>query len=174
MLRGDGRIKTDSEEREEQIEIVAYLDNGQWYFTPPNRDHEWESTRMTQTDLTRDYRSEITALNKPNCPLEIVDLHASLNKEYRSLLDIRFKLKNRTQKRVVAYRYRIFAQGLKGEELGTQPATIEPGGSAHGELDTSRYVFFCQGSVKNNLIIDSVVFGDGSTWELAGQAPSSK
>jgi hypothetical protein len=41
---------------------------------------------------------------------------------------------------------------------------IDPGGAFEVTMNSSRYVYFCDGVNKDKLVVDSVSFADGSEW----------
>jgi hypothetical protein len=94
----------------------AYRDQGQWYFIPPQRamEDKWEKTHYTEADFARDRRDEIDIRNSPSSPVEITDQHAYMIRKFPSLRNIKFTLRNKTSKKVVAIRVRIGIEGLEG------------------------------------------------------------
>jgi hypothetical protein len=100
----------------------------------------------------------------PNCPLEIDDLHARLDKTYPSIRNLTFKLKNVSTKRVTGYTLRLYVKG--GDVIYGAGFTIDPGDSRDEKMDSTRYSYLCEGIRKDNLIVDEVNFSDGSTWRL--------
>lgn len=72
-LIGEGTFRLPSGEMKRQTQVVAYRDNGQWYFTPPNYDKSWEKTHITEADVSTDRADEIEVESNSKCPLEIRD-----------------------------------------------------------------------------------------------------
>ncbi|MGB6743074.1 MAG: hypothetical protein WBE38_05390 [Terracidiphilus sp.] len=167
LVRGDATLKINGEEKVIKLMFPAYRDHGQWYFSPPNMDEYWEKTRLTEADFAADYANEIIIHNNPDCPLEITDLHASLDRTYPSLRNLMFKLKNRSRKKVVAYTLRLYVRG--GDTIYGTHGEIDPGGSRDEKMQSSRYVYFCDGVTNDNLIVDDATFADGTDWHRPRQ-----
>ncbi|MGA2051262.1 MAG: hypothetical protein ABSG96_26530 [Terracidiphilus sp.] len=110
-IGGAATLKINGQEKNSNFRFVAYRDQGQWYFSPPNIDEYWEKTHLTDADMAADYASEIVIHDNPTCPLEISDLHALLDKQYPSLRNLTFKITNRSKKKVRAYTLRLYANG---------------------------------------------------------------
>lgn len=165
-LTGTGRFQTSSESWLEQTRIIAYRDQGQWYFMPPQSrmQDRWEKAHYTDADFARDRKDEVEVQNNPASPVEITDVHAYMNREYPSLRDVTFKLRNKTSRKVRA----VFVS-IGGGEGGP----IEPKGQLIVEhADFSAYVDFCEGMTKEKMFVEDVYFADDSKWELkppAGQ-----
>jgi hypothetical protein len=171
-IGGPATLKVNGQEKNSNFKFVAYRDRGQWYFSPPNIDEYWEKTHLADADTAADYANEIVIHNNPTCPLEITDLHAFLDKQYPSLRNLTFKITNRSRKRVRVYTLRLYSNG--GEIIYGTPADLEPGASRADKMDSSRYVYFCDGVTKDNLIVDEVDFANGSEWHLSTQGSSAK
>ena len=118
-------VKTESGEKKGQILFIAYRDKGQWYFVPLNIDSYWEKMHITDAELNADYADEIIIHNSPSGPLEILDLNATLNKDYPSIRNLTFKLRNRSSKKVTGYTLRLYTKG--GDQIYGTPHDIEPG-----------------------------------------------
>jgi len=161
---GDAVFKVNGTEQKTQTSFIAYRKNGQWYFTPPNFDRLWEKDHLTDSDRAADYADEILIHKTPNCPLEIDDLHARLDKTYPSIRNLTFKLKNVSDKQVRGYTLRLYIKG--GDVIYGAGYTIDPGDSRDEKMDSTRYSYFCEGIRKDNLIVDEVNFADGSEWKL--------
>jgi hypothetical protein len=162
-LIGEAVFRTTSGERTQQTRIVAYRDEGEWYFTPPNYDEYWEKTHITDTELSADHADEIEIRDAPASPLEILDLHALLNDKYHSLRDLTFKLRNRSDKKVRGFTLGLYSDGGSTEYSAGHP--IEPGASREEKMSSSRYLYFCDGVNKDELVVVSVWFADGSEWQ---------
>jgi len=163
IIRGEGTFRFNGKDQTEKLSFSAYRYNGQWYFTPPNMDSYWEKAHLTDADFAADYANEIVIHNSPKCPIEITELHAKLNKDYPSLRNLTFKLLNRSKKTVKSYTLRLYVNG--GDEIYGAPGEIKPGESRDDKMDSSRYVYFCDGISKDNLIVDDVEFTDGTEWD---------
>ena len=118
-IRGDAVFKVNGAGQKTQTSFIAYRENRRWYFTPPNFDDHWERTHLTDADRSADYADEIVIHRTPNCPIEIGDLQAHLDKTYPSIRNLTFKLKNVTAKQVTGYTLRLY---VKGEQAAPPPA----------------------------------------------------
>jgi hypothetical protein len=161
-LVGEAVFKTKSGEQKQEAAVVAYRDKGEWYFTPPNFDEYWEKTHVTEADLSADHADEIEIQVTSTSPLEIIELHAFLDKQYHSLRNLTFKLRNRTNKRVIAFTVSVCSGGGCSEYSAGHE--IQPGSSREEKTDSSRYVYFCDGVTKDKITVESVAFADGSEW----------
>lgn len=167
-LKGTGRFQTPLESWMEETRVIAYRDQGQWYFIPPQRwmQDKWEKAHYTDADFIRDRRDEIEVLNSPSSPVEIADVHAYMNREYPAHRDLTFKIRNRTSKKITALVVEFHVKNAPGEEsLGEGP--IEPKGQiTEQDAGFSAYDDFCEGTFKQIMFIEHVYFADGSKWEL--------
>jgi hypothetical protein len=165
-LRGTGRFQTSLEDWLEQTNVIAYRDQGQWYFTPPQwqMQDKWEKAHYTEADFARDRRDEIEVRNSPSSPVEIIDVHAYINRRYPSLRNLTFKLRNKTPKKVTALTVWIHNETITGEEdLSEGP--IQPMGQlAEEDASFPVYIDFCEGVWKHTMLIKDVGFADGSKW----------
>jgi hypothetical protein len=165
-LRGTGKFQTSTEDWTEQMQVVAYRDQGQWYFIPPqqNMEHQWERAHYTQADFARDRQEEIEIRNSPLSPIEITDVHVYMERQFPSLRNVHFKLRNKTSKKVIALSARI------GDESGSHdfsgPYRIAPKGYLSLNQDFSAYGDFCSGVRQHPMVIMDVHFADGSKWEF--------
>jgi hypothetical protein len=143
--------------------VVAYRHEGEWYFTPPNFDDYWARTQIAETDLATDHGNEVEVERTPDSPLEVLDLRVFIDKGEPSIRDVKFKLRNRTVKKVTAFVINIYsnADGSTGLSMGQN---IDPGGVLEVNTSSSRYVYFCDGVNKDRVVVDSVSFADGSEW----------
>jgi hypothetical protein len=89
--------------------VVAYRDTGEWYFTPPNADDYWARTHITEAELTADHVNEVEIQRTANSPLEVLDLHVFIDRKYLSLRNVKFKLRNRTAKKVTAFDITLYS-----------------------------------------------------------------
>jgi hypothetical protein len=153
-------MRTKSGDQKRRIMMDAYLDKGEWYFSPPNLDTYWLANHLTDAERSADYSGEITISYEPTSPLEIIDLQASLNENSLTDLAVTFKLRNRSSKTVTAF-------GWKADnQLYGAGCEIEPGASLDQKMITSRYDYYvCAGVKSGRLFVDSVSFADGSEWE---------
>jgi hypothetical protein len=171
-VRGTGRFQTSSEAWLEETQVRAYRNQGQWYFMPPQRgmQDKWEKAHYTEADFVRDRRDEIDIPNPPSSPLKITDVHVHMDRQFPSLRDVKFMLRNKTSKKVVGLSIRI------GDESGASdmsgPYDISAKGFLALEEDFSAYADFCDGVRKQRIVIQDVSFADGSEWEF--EEPSVK
>lgn len=173
---GTARFQTSSKEWREQTEIIAYRDQDQWYFTPPQwkMQHEWEKAHFTEADFALDRHEEYEILNSPSFPIEIMDVHAYLDREQPSIRNVSFKLRNKTAKQVRVVSVRI------GDESGAVdmgiPDHIAPqGDSAVQYVGVSAYSDFCaDGISKQSVAVEHVWFGDGSEWNLKRRGKANR
>ena len=173
ILEGNAVFRTETGDQKRHVIMDAYLDKGEWYFSPPNYDTYWLRSRLTDAELSADYSDEIAIPSEPTSPMEILDVHAFINKESLTDLDITFKLRNRSSKTVTSFGWRATNQ-----QYGTG-CLIEPGSSVDQKMTSSRYdYYFCNGVKTDKLFVDGVSFSDGSEWEptknqASGQAAGS-
>lgn len=174
-LTGAGRFQTSSEGWAEQTRVIAYRDRAQWYFEPPQRmmQDKWEKGHYTEADYARDRQEEIEVRNSPSSPIEITDLHVYMDRQFPSVRNVRFKLRNRTSKKVTWLSMKISMINNGPGEVDTMgPYQIEPKGQIAEEQTVTAYGDFCQGISKHAMIIDGAHFADGSKWEFKEPAKS--
>jgi len=161
-LVGEAVFRSTTGEQTSQSHVTAYRDKGEWFFSPPNYDEYWEKGQLTEADFAVDHADEIEIENTSNAPLEIFEVHAFLDKKYLSLLDVSFKLRNQSSKKVSAFTVRFYA-GDGSTEYSTG-AAMDPGAAVEGKERLSRYLYFCDGVTKNRFVVTSVSFTDGTEW----------
>jgi hypothetical protein len=150
----------------EQTQVTAYRDQGEWYFRPPQQhmQDKWERAHYTEGDFARDRQEEIDIPNRPSSPIEITDVHVHMDRQFPSIRNIEFKLRNKTSKKVVALSLRI------GDEAGAVtmagPYEIRAKGYLALEESVSAYSDFCDGIRKHAMVIEDVSFADDSKWEF--------
>ena len=154
----------------------AYRDQGKWYFIPPQQamQSKWESIHYIDADFARDRRDEIDIRNFPSSPIEITDLHAYMIRKFPSLQNIKFTLRNKTAKKIVAISVRIGIEGVQGFTEMEGPYEIKTKGSLTLEEDVPAYGDFCEGTWKREIVVRGVEFADGSKWEFKELAVSEK
>ena len=173
-VRGIGGFQTSSEAWLEETQVRAYRNQSQWYFIPPQRamQDKWEKVHYTEADFVRDRGDEIDIPNPPSSPIEITDVRVHMNRQFPSLRDVKFTLRNKTSKKVIALSLRI------GDETGETdmagPYQIEPKGHLAEEAGTTAYADFCKGIREQTMTIEEVHFADGSKWESKQRAESVK
>jgi hypothetical protein len=168
-LEGETITRTKSGDHKGHTMMDAYRDGDEWYFSPPNYDEYWLKAHLSEAELSADYSDEIVTPSDPTSPLEILDLHAFLNKESLTVRDVTFKLRNRSSKTVTAFNLR-----LGGEQYGAG-CEMQPGSFRDEKMTSPRYgYFFCEGVKREKLMVDSVSFADGSGWEPHKKKGSEK
>jgi hypothetical protein len=167
-VRGTGTFQTSSETWLQETQVNAYRYQGQWYFIPPQwaMQDKWEQAHYTEADYARDYRDEIDIRNSPSSPIEITDLHAYMDRKFPSLRNIKFTLRNKTSKKIVAISVRISLEDLEGLTDMVGPYEIKPNGSLTLEQDDSAYGDFCSGVWKREIVVREAEFADGSKWKI--------
>ena len=168
FVRGIARFQTSSETWLEEAQIHAYRDNGQWYFVPPQRamQDKWEKIHYTEADYARDRGNEIEIRNSPVSPIEITALHAYMNREFPSIQNLRFTVRNKTSRKVLMLSIRIGMEASDGATEMAGPYEIKPKSAITLEQDDSAYGDFCQGLWKRYIVVTQVKFADGSKWKL--------
>jgi hypothetical protein len=162
-LKGSATFRTSEREQRQTSSLVAYRYRGEWYFTPPNYDEMWEQARLTEAELEADHAGEILLRNEPSSPLQITDLHAFIDRKYRSLLNLEFALNNVSEREIKGLTVLLFTK--TGSTSFSTGAQIEPRASfTVTKFNSSRYVYACEESKKHTLIVESVRFADGSEW----------
>jgi hypothetical protein len=157
QLKGTGRFQSSSESWTEQTELIAYRDQGQWYFVPPQgrMQDKWEKVHYTKADFAKDRRAEVDVRNNPSSPVEITDVHVYMEREYPSRRQMAFKLQNKTSKKIDAV----------GVSISGYLGPIQPRGQISGETEEFlAYDDFCDGMLKQEVFVEDVHFSDGSRW----------
>jgi hypothetical protein len=95
-----------------------------------------------------------------------MDLHAYMNRRFPSLRNVKFTLRNKTSKEVVALSVRIDIEGQQGFSERDGPYRIKPKGFLTLEEDTSAYKDFGAGVWKREIVVRDVTFADSSKWEF--------
>lgn len=167
-LSGTGTFQTSSEEWTEPAVVVAYRDEGQWYFTPPQwkMQDKWEKVHYTEADFLRDRKDEISVRNSPSSPVQITDVHLYMDRQDPSSRNVTFELQNKTSKKVVAVDMGISIDDDSGAVFfGGGAFQIEPKGNLAGKQDFSAYSDYCEGIWKQTMTVNTVEFADGSRWQ---------
>jgi hypothetical protein len=163
-LAGEATFRSQSGElTKQQTQVVAYRDQNQWYFTPPNYDSYWEKSHITDADFSIDRADEIQVENNPKCPLEIREVHVFMDKQHPSLRDVKFALRNKTSRKVKGFTVRLYDKG--GSVIYAAGADMKSNEQHSDKMNTSAYVYFCDGIQKQRFVVDSVYFADGSEWQ---------
>jgi hypothetical protein len=177
-LIGEAIFRKGANEFKKQIQLVAYRDKGDWYFTPPPFDNANAASHFTPEQLARDLQDKVVARVHPDSPLRFVDVHLFTDKDNVLSRKLQFRLRNTTGKRVTGYSYRIsdsLNDGDISSGTGSEKDWIEPWAESHqfSEDDVTEY-YWCegQGEVQTIMEIQNVQFEDGSEW-TAPEAPDS-
>lgn len=166
-LKGLARFQTSSESWMEETELIAYRDQGHWYFIPAQArmQDRWEKVHYTEADFAKDRGAELDVRNNSSSPVEITDVHAYMNRQYPRLRRMSFKLRNKTSRKIAALTVWTHNETVAGEHfLGEGP--IAPKGELiEKDSDFSGYGDFCEGRYRETMLIEEVNFADGSKWE---------
>ena len=133
-LVGEATFRQGASEFKKQINLVAYRDNGNWYFTPPPIDNANAAFHFTPEQLATDLQDKVMARVAPDSPLKIVDVHLFTDKSNVLSRKVKFRLRNTTGKRVTGYTYRISDSTNDGDMTagkGGQKDWIEPWSESH-------------------------------------------
>ena len=165
-VRGTGRFQTSSEAWLQETQMRAYRDHSQWYFIPPQQQmqEKWEKIHYTEADFALDRRDEIEIPNPPSSPIEITDVHVYMDRQFPSLRNIKFKLRNKSSKKVVVLDIRTGNKTGASEMAG--PYQIKPTGYITLEQSVTAYGDFCDGPFKDAMVVKRVSFADGSEWQF--------
>src|SRR4029453_3569380 len=88
-LSGPATLKNVGSEAR-SVTVLAYRDEGDWFFTPQDLDREWETAHITEAQRAADYSSQLKLDNDPGCPLEVRDVRVGMDKTYPSLRNVSF------------------------------------------------------------------------------------
>jgi hypothetical protein len=174
-LAGTGEFQTSSETWTEQTRLRAYRSQGEWYFEPPQKymQNKWEKVHYTESDFVRDRPEEIEVRNSPSSPIAITDVHVYMDRQFPSLRNIRFKLRNLTPKKITWLSIKISMISNGPGEVDMQgPYQIEPKRQISEEQSVNAYGDFCQGISKHAILVNGVHFAGGSKWEFEEPAKS--
>jgi hypothetical protein len=154
--------------------LIAYRNKNGWYFTPQNYDNDWLKQRITEQELMADQSNNLLAQQEHGCPLEIVDLSVKIDPQNLSSRIVRFHFRNKSNKTVTGISFSLFNEN--GSTGIGMPMKIVPGEKAALPKDLSypAFRYCCLGEEKNRLLIDSINFEDGTTWESRRNKPSVK
>jgi hypothetical protein len=125
---------------------------------------KWEKAHYSERDFARDRQEEINVPNRPSSPIEITDVHVHMDRQFPSLRNLEFKLRNKTSKKVVGFTLRIAAD--EGATIMAGPYTIKAKGYLALEESVPAYTDFCNGIWRYAMVIEDVDFADGSKWEF--------
>jgi len=168
-LVGTGTFLKDSEPVKAKTSLVAYRDDGDWFFTPPPYDNSKDSFSITPEMLEKDLKDDIELRVPSDSPIEVVDLHVFIDRGNYLSRHISFKLRNRTQKRVTGYTFEIADSGNDGsisEATGAQRDWIDPLGTSHEFTEEHNTALYrCEGEKKIHIEIQSAGLEDGTEWE---------
>lgn len=164
---GIAEFKTSSGISKSNTRIVAYLDQGKWFFTPPDYDNAWARKFVSEEDFLVNRSAELEIQLDRNCPVEVRDLNVVMERQVLASRKATFSLHNKTGKKIVSIGLRL---GVLGEEcfgisIGKQ-ITINAlmTSTDKAGFTYSAYQHYCTGELRHRLVIDSVYFADGSRW----------
>jgi hypothetical protein len=170
-LEGDGTFQTGNKVVKQKTWLAAYRAGGDWFFSPPV---DAAGSQLSREELLRDRKGEIDLPSRPDSPLEVIDLHVFIDPKDTRSRDIRFRLRNKTDKVVARYGYKIsdaHKQGSISFGTGAQRDAIEPNGTSHEFHESyASSLYRCEGEARIQVEIDNVGFADGTEWN----APESK
>jgi len=129
VLVGEGSFREASGIVKKPASVTVYRDRGDWYFTPAIDDEGWARAHLTAEQLAADYGDRVEQILAPGCPLDIVNLHVSINPKHLSSRLIEFRLRNKTGKRVKGYCFEISDDTHEGSTsvgTGAPQDAIEP------------------------------------------------
>jgi hypothetical protein len=150
--------------------LTAYLDDGDWYFTPAKFDDEaWARDQLVPGEISADRKDRVELLVPPDCPLELADLHVFIDPKNLSSRQVRFRLRNKTHEQVTGYSFEISDQRQDGSisvSTGAPRDAIEPAElSRMWEENFAAYVYWCEGEARMRIEIKNVQFANGTSWE---------
>jgi hypothetical protein len=171
MLVGEATFRQDSKESTKHMYLTAYRDRGNWYFTPPPFDNASASSHLTVVQLATDQKDKVVLRTGPEFPLEVVDLHVFIDKDNALSRKVHFRLRNKTNKRVVAYSYKISESNNDGAltyGTGSERDWIEPMGISRqfDEDDVTSY-YWCEGEAQTSIEVLDARFEDGTSWNAS-------
>jgi len=168
-LGGDATFRHDAREVTKQIYLVAYRDQGDWYFTPPPLDNVSAASHFTSEQLANDLADRVILRVYPSSPIEIADLHVFVDKDNVLSRHIRFRLRNLTRKRITGYEFEISDENKSGsisEGTGAERDWIEPSGMSHEFTeDYAVSTYWCEGNPRIIFEVENAQFQDGTSWE---------
>lgn len=166
-LQGDAEFRKAAGIERVSTTVFAYRDQGQWYFTPPDYDDEWERSHITAAERTADHGSEIQVDLHPECPLALRDVRVAMDERWPSLRILTYALVNKAAMKVKGYGLGLARAGEPcfGVSAGV-PTAIDPRAVSRREksLSYSAYGYWCDGVANHRLVIDSVDFENGWEW----------
>jgi len=168
-LVGEGSFRKGGETIKQRTSLVAYRDRDDWYFTPPPFDDDaWARAHLGPEEIARDHGGEVELIATSGFPLEVVDLHVFIDPEHPASRKVRFRLHNKTAKRVTAYSFEISDARRRGSiSVGTGAVrdAIEPAGlSRVWEENDAAYLYWCEGEARMRIELQDVTFADGTSF----------
>ena len=165
-IRGVAEFGKDGRSVKREATIIAYRFEGQWFFSPPSYDREWETTKITEANLAEDLGRYLKVEIAPSCPLELIILSVRIDPQYRSLRRVSFELRNNSTKEVSGVGFRIVRVTGDGSVSVGMPYNMRPGEivSSPDNITYSGYAYYCEGESNNRFIINRVSFKDGTEW----------
>ena len=160
---GEAKIAGTTEELQ-QLAIVAYRDDGRWYFTPPMP--EGPSEIRPNTNL----RNYLVVQIHKEAPLEISELSITENVRYglRARRHLNFTIHNKSKKDVAGLSFSITRVDGNGLTSRGMPFKIKAGETVPGPDDVTYPgpFYYCEEEPLRRLTIQTVNFTDGSEWDL--------
>ncbi len=136
------------------------------------------ASHFNPTELAADLADQVMLQNDHHIPLEVVDLHVLIDKNNVLSRHVRFRLHNRTNKRVTGYGFEIADSRNNGSVLvgtGAERDWIEAGGvSREWTEEYADRTYWCEGEAQTRIIIDNVLFQNGSEWNLPTDDPKAE
>jgi len=168
-LVGEGSFRKGGETIKQRTSLVAYRNRDDWYFTPPPFDDDaWALAHLGPEEIARDHGGEVELIATSGFPLEVVDLHVFIDPEHPASRKVRFRLHNKTAKRVTAYSFEISDARRRGSiSVGTGAVrdAIEPAGlSRVWEENDAAYLYWCEGEARMRIELQDVTFADGASF----------
>jgi hypothetical protein len=167
-LIGEATIRHDSKESTTNMYLMAYRDRGNWYFTPPPIDNGIATSHLTVEQIAMDQKDKVVLRTGPGFPVEVVDLHVFIDRNDALSRKVHFRLRNKTDKRVVKFSYKISESNKDGAityGTGSERDWIEPMGVSRqfDEDDVTSY-YWCEGEAQTRIEVLDVGFEDGTSW----------
>ena len=121
---------------------------------------------MTEAERSADYTPELRIELAHGSPLDVRDLHVSMDKANSSVRNASFVLVNRSSQKVTAFGWALGRVDDGCFSISkASPANIAPGGTSElQKIDYSAYRYWCDGATDHRLVVDHVRFADGSMW----------
>jgi hypothetical protein len=170
-LVGEATFRQGAHENKTHMSLVAYRDEGKWYFTPPPIDNGNAASHFTAEQRAADLNDKVLLQKGQSYSLEVVEFHVFMDKDNVMTHRIHFRLHNKSAKKVTSYSYRISESNNDGSEESATGNNLDwnaPHGISHQfESDHPTAYYWCEGEAVTKIEILDVGFEDGSTWKAA-------